>query len=62
MLESQGYGHQCATKQEHEEEISCTSSKRTLLQHAAVPVCEYHVEQKIESKRSKKHEVCKDSP
>lgn len=33
-----GYGHEKASKEEHEDKISCSASERTLLQHTTIPV------------------------
>ncbi len=57
-----GYCHQCSAKQEHEKEISRSPSERSFLQHSAVAIGEYHVEQKIESYRPEEQKVCHQSP
>lgn len=33
-----GYRHEKATKEEHEDKIRCSASKRSLLQHTTIPV------------------------
>lgn len=57
-----GYSHQYAAKQKHAEEISCTISERSFLQHPTVSICEHHVEEEAESYRTKEQEIREQSP
>ena len=59
---SQGYCHNETTEEEHEEEISRATSERPLLQHPTVAIGEYHVEQEVESDRTKEKKVGEQSP
>lgn len=60
--EERNHNHDEAAKQKHENEISCATSERPLLQHTAVTIREDHVEHKVETDRSEKQKVCHQSP
>ena len=51
-----------AAKYEHVDEIGCSSSERTFLQHPTVAICEYHVEEKVEIESPKEKEWGDQSP
>ena len=51
-----------ATKYKHVNKISCSASKRALLQHSTITIGKYHIEQKIEAECSEKEEWSQQSP
>lgn len=51
-----GYDHAHCAKHKHQHEICGPIPKRPLLQHPAISVGEYHVEEEIESKRPEEQE------
>lgn len=53
----EGYSHQKATKEEHEDKVSRASPEGALLQHPAVSIQKNHIEQEIEANWTKKQEV-----
>lgn len=52
---SEGYGHQEAPKEEHEDKVSRPAPERALLQHAAVPVPELPSRKSMHSVSVRQH-------
>jgi hypothetical protein len=50
------------SKYKHVDKISRSPAEGTLFKHPTVAVCEYHVEQKVETKSPKEAEWCHESP
>lgn len=54
--------HTASTEYEHHDKVSRLTSERTLLQHSAVAIREYYVEEEIEAHRPEKKKRCQHSP